>query len=183
MVIFMNIESLLMSDDVVSSIKDNMDCLLELIPEINNMIGFEHKHPHHHLDVWNHTLMAVSLSNNDFELRLVLLLHDIGKPHSYTEGEVRHFYGHPVVSALMSKNILERLGYDKLFIDEVCYLIRMHDTPISMNDIYYNYELEYKRYLVQTCDALAHNPDKLEKRKNYLKKTKKLFMSNNIENK
>ena len=54
------------------------------------MIGFEHKHPHHHLDVWNHTLLALSYSPKDFDIRLVLLLHDIGKPHSYQDEEIRH---------------------------------------------------------------------------------------------
>ena len=177
------LEYILTKDNVIEFVNDNLDYLLEIIPEINSMIGFKHKHPHHHLDVWNHTLLAMSLSDNDFEIRLVLLLHDIGKPYCYTEGEIRRFNGHPVVSSEISRNILERLGYDKLFIDEVCYLIHMHDTPITKFSIDNNYELEYKRYLVQTCDALAHHPYKLEKRKEYLKKTKKLFMNNNIENK
>ena len=29
---------------------------IQVIPELKNTIGFEHKHPHHHLDVWQHTL-------------------------------------------------------------------------------------------------------------------------------
>ena len=31
------------------------------------MIEFEHKHSHHHLHVWNHTLHALSNFENDFE--------------------------------------------------------------------------------------------------------------------
>ena len=42
--------------DILSSINDNFDTLLKLIPEIEYMIGFLHNHPHHHLDVWFHTL-------------------------------------------------------------------------------------------------------------------------------
>ena len=38
-----------------------------------------------------------------------------------------------------------------------------------------DYELEYKRYEIQKCDALAHNPDKLDKRIKYLYKAKKMF--------
>ena len=102
----LNLKTILLSDDVINSINCHMDCLLTLIPEIQYMIGFEHKHPHHHLDVWNHTLLALSLSSGDFDVRLCLLLHDIGKPFSYQDGEVRHFKNHSKVSADMSKIIL-----------------------------------------------------------------------------
>ena len=49
------------------------------------MIGFDHKHPHHHLDVFNHTLYALSLSKKDFSIRMALLFHDISKPYCYVE--------------------------------------------------------------------------------------------------
>ena len=167
------LEEILTNDNVVDSIRSNLGYILKIIPELGDTIGFEHKHPHHHLDVFEHTLYALSLSENDYEIRLALLLHDIGKPHSFTEGEVRHFKGHAAVSEQMSRVILTRLNYDKLFIDEVCYLIKYHDTPITPDLIRDNYSLAYKLYLVQTCDALAHNPNTLEKRKEYLAKTKK----------
>ena len=91
--------------------------ILDLIPELKNTIGFEKKNPHHHLDVWNHTLLALSLSEKDFDIRLCLLLHDIGKPFSYQDEEVRHFHGHPEVSNKMSLEILNRLGYGEDFIN------------------------------------------------------------------
>ena len=171
----MKLYDILTSDDIIENINDNLDYLLEIIPEIKYMMGFNHKHPHHHLDVWTHTLYALSMSENDFEIRLCLLLHDIGKPFSYQEGEVRHFKNHPLVSAEITYKILKRLNYDKPFIEEVCYLIKMHDTPINEEDIEDNFDLSLKRYKVQCCDALAHHPDKLNKRKEYLTKVKKMF--------
>lgn len=169
----MHLYKILTSKDVVLSIKENLDYILEIIPEIKYMIEFEHKNPHHHLDVWNHTLYALSLSENDFEIRLSLLLHDIGKPFSYQEeGEIRHFHGHPKVSAEMSERILTRLNFDKQFIDEIYYLIELHDIPINDADITNNYDLSIKRYKIQKCDALAHHPDKLEKRNEYLSNIK-----------
>lgn len=174
----MSLEKILCSENVLESINDNLEYLFELIPELKFMVGFEHKNPHHHLDVWNHTLYALSLSINDFEIRLVILFHDIGKPFSYTEGDVRHFKNHPIVSSEMSRKILERLNYDKKFIDEVCYLVRYHDDPIKTKDIEENIELAYKRYLVQYCDTYAHHPLKLEKRVKYLNRTKERLEKN-----
>ncbi len=177
-----DLQQILLDDDIVSSINNNMNDLLTLIPELKNMMGFEHRHPHHHLDVWNHTLLALSLSKKDFDIRLSLLLHDIGKPFSYQEEEdVRHFKHHAEESEKMARTILERLGYPEKYIDEICFLIGSHDTPIDDDLVNYHYDLSVKLYEVQRCDALAHNPEKLDKRIAYLHETKgKLRARNNI---
>lgn len=171
----MNIEEILLKDDVVKSINDNMDYLLKIIPEIKSMIGFKHNHPHHHLDVWNHTLLALSLSKKDFDIRLVLLLHDIGKPFSYQDEEVRHFRNHASVSANMSKNILKRMGFDEEYINYICSLIQNHDTSFLEKDINSNYDYYLKLYEIQKCDALAHNPNVLDKRKEYINNIERLL--------
>jgi tRNA nucleotidyltransferase (CCA-adding enzyme) len=161
----MNIESILMSDDVISSIKDNIDCLLELIPEIKNMIGFEHKHPHHPLPVWDHTIEVIkNLHSTDFELVLAGLLHDIGKPFVFQEGEVRHFHGHPEKSAEMSEVILDRLGFDSTTKKNVLYLVLTHDTAIDPENLDNNMTLINKRLQLQYADARAHTPSTVPKR-------------------
>lgn len=169
------LEDILTSDRVVESINKNINFILSIFPKLKNTIDFEHNHPHHHLDVWTHTLLALNLSENDFIVRLSLLLHDIGKPFSYQDMEVRHFKGHANMSSSIARNYLERLMYDKDFIDEVCYLIEKHDTKITEEDIKNNIGLEQKRYEIQHCDALAHHPAKLEKRKQYLDETKEML--------
>ena len=175
------IYNILMSDNIVQSINNNLDYLFNIIPELKYMVGFEHKHPHHHLDVWNHTLCALSLSVKDFEVRMSLLLHDIGKPFSFVEGEVRHFPNHPYVSMQMAYVILKRLEFNDEEICKLCYLINMHDTPIKDEEISYNEDLMKKRFLVQVCDAFAHNPNKLAKRKAYLQSTYEKFKNQNNE--
>ena len=178
----MSIQEILLSDDVVETINKNMDYLLQNIPEIKSSVGFPQNHPHHHLDVWNHTLLALSLSKKNFDIRLCLLLHDIGKPFSYQDEEVRHFRNHARVSADMSKRILKRLGFDNDYIDYICYLIENHDTPISDEQITNNYDLCLKLLEIQKCDALAHHPDKLEKRKKYIDEIEKKLVLNKVVN-
>ena len=161
------LEQILTSEDVVEKIRSNSDFLFSLIPELKYMVNFEHKHPHHHLDVWEHTLYALSLSPNRLDIRMALLFHDIGKPLSYTAGEVRHFPNHPEKSSEVTQAILQRLNYKEDFIKEICYLVSFHDTKIQPCEVEQNKSLLYKRFLVQYCDAMVHHPDKLEKRTKY----------------
>ena len=112
-------ENLLNSQDVSTAIRSNLDILISIVPEVVPMIGFDHMHPYHHLDVWEHTLLALSLAPEDeFDTKLALLFHDIGKPHSWSQdGAVRHFYGHGAVSEQITRNVLERLGYPQKYVD------------------------------------------------------------------
>ena len=151
-------------------VETNQDKVLEYIPELKYMIRFEHRHPHHHLDVWGHTLLVLKNLNesNDLELKMAGLLHDIGKPFSYQDEEVRHFHGHPEVSNKMSIEILNRLGYTNEFIKHISYLVLKHDTPIDPKNLDNSYEMTKKLLLLQYADAKAHHPDKIKKRTDFL---------------
>ncbi len=103
--------------------------ILEVIlPEIRAMVGFNQHNPHHHMDVYLHTLNVMEGVSNDLLLRLSALLHDVGKPATFTldDDGVGHFYKHHVVGANMAKDILERLRFDNNSIDTVCALVKEH---------------------------------------------------------
>lgn len=170
------ITKLLTVHDTVAEIERGREKLLSLIPELGSMIGFEHCHPHHHLNVWEHTLLALSYSENRLETRLALLLHDIGKPFSYQQdGEFRHFKGHAEKSAQMTEEILYRLGFDAFFTERVTEIVRRHDTPLTEEDISVSQELSSEIFEVQKCDALAHNPLYNKKRITYIDTVRKLM--------
>ena len=149
-----------------NSMRDNQDFIFKYIPELKNMVGFEHRHPHHHLDVWEHTLAVLENLNNenDIELKMAALLHDIGKPFSYQDEEVRHFHGHPEVSEKISIEILNRLGYSQIFINNVRYFVSKHDTPIYPKNLDNSYEMIKRLLNLQYADAKSHHPDKIKKR-------------------
>ena len=169
------LENILNSKDLVGAIRENLDKLTDIIPEIKPMINFEHRHPHHYLDVWEHTLCALSFAPYDFDIRLALLLHDIGKPHSCQEGEIRHFKGHAVKSESMAREILNRLNYSSKYIDFICEIVLRHDLPLKKTDILNDLELSKTIFEVQKCDTLAHNPNTNERRDSYIKETEELF--------
>lgn len=173
----MDLETILLSDDVSGAINDNLSYLITIIPELKAMIGFEHRHPKHHLDVWEHTMLALDLSEKDFDIRLTLLLHDIGKPHSYQDEEIRHFRGHAEKSVEMSKKILYRLGYEEDYINYICSLIKYHDTKITSEMIKNNYDFCTTLLKVQIADGFAHNPNSLEKKKQYFNKIEEKLSS------
>ena len=168
---------ILMDNDVVSSIRNNYDELVKIIPELKKMKGCKHNHPYHHLDVWEHTLYALSFARSDFIIRLSLLLHDLGKPYVMTTDEngVNHFKGHPQKSFELALDILKRLGFDNNTIGKVCYLVRYHDEPITEENLDIDIETERLRFHVQYCDSLAHNPNILYKKEKYLDKTNEMI--------
>ncbi|MCF7833961.1 MAG: HD domain-containing protein [Candidatus Pacebacteria bacterium] len=109
--------------------------LKNIIPELEEGIGCEQLGEHIY-DIWNHLLHAMehsAIKKWPLEIRLASLFHDIGKPRtrrfdqSKAGGKGKYtFYGHEVVGARMTKNILERLKFSKKEIELVEKLIRNH---------------------------------------------------------
>lgn len=133
------------------------DVLCVPLPELTRCIGFRQYNPHHALDVWGHTLAALDAAEQDFVLRMALLLHDVGKPACFLMDKnlVGHFYGHAVVSAAMCERILRRLRFDGQTISRVTELVAAHGctflplTPRRMRRILAQYGEETSRSLLR----------------------------------
>lgn len=166
----MFLDRILSGENVVANINENMDMLLNYIPEISFIMNFNQKDPEHQLDLWNHTLLALYYSDDEFDVRLALLFHDIGKPFTYKErkGKGRKYCNSAEESAKMAKLILQRLGYDNILINRIVYLINNHDKRIENDLIFSDIEVANKLLKVQYCNALAHNPNFFEKKMPYL---------------
>ena len=170
------LEKILMNNTIT---ENEEKIIFKIIPELILEKDFPQNNPWHIYDVWNHTKKVFENSKSDKQIRLVLLLHDIGKPHSYQDDEngIRHFRGHSQKSAEISKIIINRLGYSKEQISEMCFLIENHDKTIKTETINENnFELYKKLLYIQYCDASGYNPeyikrvyDRLDKISLYLK--------------
>ncbi|MBR6825987.1 MAG: HD domain-containing protein [Oscillospiraceae bacterium] len=124
---------LLMGKGAERILEEFSDVVGVILPEMLPTMGFNQKNPHHIYDVYRHSLRCVSLAPATEHLRLAALLHDIGKPHCFTQDEagVGHFYGHGKKSAELSEALLRRLRYDNKTVAYVTTLVREHDVYLQ----------------------------------------------------
>lgn len=114
-------------------LRDYPDILGQVIPELLPMVGFDHRSRHHCYDVYTHTVVAVDHVPPRLPLRLAMLLHDVGKPETFSMGEdgQGHFYGHARRSEALTRQILTRLRAPKKLLEHVAALVRWHDLPLQ----------------------------------------------------
>jgi len=118
---------------------DQSGLLPNILREVTRMHGCEQPPQFHpEGDVYVHTRLMLSLLPADASplLALSVLLHDIGKPVTYSFDEVDQrirFNGHDQVGAEMAAEIMTRLRFSNEEIDTVVEAIRNHmvfkDTP------------------------------------------------------
>ena len=105
-----------------------------IIPEILQLKGCEQPPQFHpEGDVFVHTRLMLSLlkDNPSIELVLSVLLHDIGKPATYSFDEAAdriRFNGHDKLGAEISNQILRGLKFSNSIIEDVVQMVANHMT-------------------------------------------------------
>ena len=107
--------------------------LAAVIPELNPMIGFDQRSPHHAYDLFTHTAHVVENTPPQLPLRWAALLHDTGKVPTFTRDENGrgHFYGHAKESAALADRILLRLKAPTALREEAVTLTELHMTKLE----------------------------------------------------
>ena len=107
--------------------------LTQVIPELEESVDFNQHSPHHAYDVFTHTAYVVESVDADLALRWAALLHDVGKPASFTQDETGrgHFKGHAKRSAHMADAILLRLKAPTALREQVVFLAEHHMLPLE----------------------------------------------------
>ncbi len=103
------------------------------LPEYRQCIGLKQNHPYHIYTLDKHLLESMCHIDALVDLRLTMLLHDIGKPRAKSTDEkgMDHFYNHEEISVIEADTILKRMRYDNKTIEKVKILIKYHDTVIN----------------------------------------------------
>lgn len=106
-----------------------------ILPELDRCMETPQNHPHHCYTVGEHILHSLWGVPAVKDMRLAMLLHDIGKPRTLETDRrgITHFHGHPAVSARMAEEILRRLKLDNDTIVTVRRLVEFHDYGNNVN--------------------------------------------------
>ncbi len=103
--------------------------LKEVLPEVETMKGVEQPPEFHpEGDVFIHTKMLMDqLRNPSVTLAFGALLHDVGKPPTFSdEGNRIHFYNHPNVGAQIARQMLTRLRFSNQEIEDIVSCVDNH---------------------------------------------------------
>lgn len=161
---------IILSKDIENalSILEKSGVLEYIIPEWSATIDFDQKNSHHYLTVDEHIKKVVSLCDEDLELRIAALLHDIGKPQTFTldsEGK-GHFYNHEIESAKIVESILKRMKYSAKISSSIKNLVLYHLNTFKNSGRKYVKKLinemgkdeVLKLFKLMEFDRIAHNP-------------------------
>jgi poly(A) polymerase len=107
---------------------DEAGLLAEVLPEIKRLQGVEQPREFHpEGDVWIHTLLMLEgMRDPTPTLALGVLLHDVGKPPTFTVRERIRFDNHVEVGAKMAESICGRLRLSARETERVVELVRHH---------------------------------------------------------
>ncbi len=107
---------------------DECGLLEQVLPEVKAFQGVQQPPEFHpEGDVWTHVLMMLDeLDKPTPALSLGVLLHDVGKPPTFTVADRIRFSGHAEVGADMARKILSRLKFPNDEIEQVTSLVANH---------------------------------------------------------
>ena len=166
----LNVEmtGLLCGEHVAQILLEYPDVLGVFMPEILPCVGFDQRSKYHIYDVWEHTAHAVEAVENQPVLRWTMLMHDLGKPDTFTvdANGAGHFYGHFHESVNKAKAIMDRLRFDNRSKQQILTLVERHDSVLALTDrtvrrnlSRYGEEILRLLLKVKRADNLAHAPE------------------------
>ncbi|HEY8444252.1 MAG TPA: HD domain-containing protein [Clostridia bacterium] len=145
-----------------------------IIPELEESVGFDQRTEHHKYDVFEHLLETVRLAPPN--IRLVALLHDVGKP--FSKKQYGNFRRHSEIGVQIAKN---RLGQNGLkypnrvvektvrMIDGHMYDLLQNTRPFKMRKfVIKNYDIIDDFIQLVRADTLAHGTNKADRSVRFL---------------
>lgn len=135
--LFSELIKLIIGENACRVLLEYGDVLGVFIPAILPTIGLKQFGEKHCYDVWEHTCHTIEAIEPQKELRLTMLLHDLGKAPTaqIDENGNSTFHNHAQVGADIAGNILSDLKSDKKTANSVKRLISFHDFEIPQTEV------------------------------------------------
>lgn len=129
--VFSELCKLIMSSDTEDLLRYE-PVITQVIPELAPAVGFDQHSRYHAYDLYTHIAHVTASVPGELSLRWAALLHDVGKPATFTRDHqgVGHFYGHAQAGAKLANDILRRLKAPTALREQVVELIELHMTPV-----------------------------------------------------
>ena len=109
-----------------------------IVPELEEGYGVS-QNKHHIYGCYEHSVLSLKYAakkNFNKYVRLASLFHDIGKPRAKRgQGPDATFYGHEVVGAKITVQVLNRLRFSKKDIEKIVKLVRYHLFYYNVDEV------------------------------------------------
>lgn len=141
--VFAELKRMLCGSDIERVMSEFPGIFAVMIPPLADTVDYDQGSKYHNSTLYEHTARAVAAALPTVELRLAMLLHDIGKPACRSVGEDGecHYYGHAERSAAMAEALLRELKCDNALRERVVRIVRCHDIPVDTSRRYIRRQL------------------------------------------
>lgn len=146
------------------------EVMLKIFPVLRDQIDFDQKSEYQEYTLYEHTARAVGYAVPDYQVRLALLLHAVGKPDCAADrGDYMTFYGHAERGVMLAGDALQEYGADPRTAQKVLFMIMHHDdriTPDNFMEFSERFGAEDTRLLLlmQSANIRAKCRDELNER-------------------
>ncbi len=155
-----------------------------ILPEFDAEMDAVQNNAHHHITVGEHTIRTMEAIEPDRILRLTMLLHDSGKPVCQTQAPdgVFHYRGHAAPGAEITREVLERLKFDKATQRIVTQLVKNHSLYPELTEegvrravVQIGEDLFPSFLKVKRADILGQNPEVQERKLEYMDQVEEIY--------
>lgn len=169
-------KSIILGKRVTDTMLMFREVIFSIIPKLRETDNFDQKSPVQEYPLYEHIAKSVGYAVPDYNIRLALLFHGIGKVDCAARIDEYTFYnGHSERGAMLTREIMTDLGFPAELTKQTAFLVLHHDDEINEEN-YPSFTAEYgienvrRIILMRAADIRAKNSDyRYEQRSNELR--------------